>query len=280
MSLPKRDGVQGRYYLIQKPDTNPEVLEHADQCIQDVLNGTAKENHSGYPMVVRNQRGTPFLPSQLLERYLSKLPLKGFPYEESVVFCDALRRLVGWREIGHTLGKYIKHQVQERFFEIRENEDYFSPFPLCTAWPELRPEDVDENLLRFTCYVAVCYTVYGASDNTVITEHYLDLVSQLRPDMVKELKTNGSGKLPKAIQRRKTEHFTASANDAFAAIRITARDSTEECYAEILDYLCAVLEQEEFPRSYSVEFRGKEKLYLPIPGLPKKGVNQLFACAV
>ena len=280
MSLPKRDGVHGRYYLIQKPDTNSEVLEHADQCIQDVLNGTAKENHSGYPVVVRNQSGTPFLPSQLLERYLSKLPLKGFPYEEAVTFCDALRRLVGWREIGHTLGKYIKHQVQERFFEIGENEDYFSPFPLCTVWPELRPEDVDENLLRFTCYVAVCYTVYGASDNTIITEHYLDLVSQLRPDMVKQLKTNGSGKLPKDIQRRKTEHFTASANDVFAAIRITARDSTEECYAEILDYLCAVLEQEEFPRSYSVEFRGKEKLYLPIPGLPKKGVNQLFACAV
>ena len=273
MSLPKCDGVQGRYYLIQKPDTNPEVLEHADQCIQDVLDGTAKENHSGYPVVVRNQSGTPFLPSQLLERYLSKLPLKGFPYEEAVIFCDALRRLVGWREIGHTLGKYIKHQVQERFFEIRENEDYFSPFPLCTAWPELRPEDVDENLLRFTCYVAVCYTVYGASDNTVITEHYLDLVSQLRPDMVKQLKTAGSGKLPKDIQRRKTEHFTASANDAFATIRITARDSTEECYAEILDYLCAVLEQEEFPRSYSVEFRGKEKLHLPSPGLPKKGVN-------
>ena len=147
-------------------------------------------------------------------------------------------------------------------------------------WPELRPEDVDENLLRFTCYVAVCYTVYGASYNTITTEHYLDLVSQLRPDMVKQLKTNGSGKLPKDIQRRKTEHFTASANDVFAAIRITARDSTEECYAEILDYLCAVLEQEEFPRSYSVEFRGKEKIYLPIPGLPKKGINQLFACAV
>ena len=87
MSLPKRDGVQGRYYLIQKPDTNPEVLEHADQCIQDVLDGTAKENHSGYPVVVRNQSGTPFLPSQLLERYLSKLPLKGFPYEEAVTFC-------------------------------------------------------------------------------------------------------------------------------------------------------------------------------------------------
>ena len=280
MSLPKRDGVQGRYYLIQKPDTNPEVLEHADQCIQDVLDGTAKENHSGYPVVVRNQSGTPFLPSQLLERYLYKLPLKGFPYEEAVVFCDALRRLVGWREIGHTLGKYIKHQVQERFFEIRENEDYFSPFPLCTAWPELRPEDVDEGLLRFACYVAVCHTVYGQSFESLKTEHILGLVSQLRPDMVKELKTNGSGKLPPNIQTRKTKHLTASANDAFATVRITARDCTEECYAEVLDYLCAVLEQEEFPRSYSVEFRGSEKNYLPIPGLPKKGVNQFFACAV
>ena len=77
-----------------------------------------------------------------------------------------------------------------------------------------------------------------------------------------------------------THLFAASANDAFAAIRITSRDSTEECYAEILDYLYAVLSQEEFPRSYSVEFRGKDKLYLPIPGLPKKGINQLFACAV
>ena len=97
---------------------------------------------------------------------------------------------------------------------------------------------------------------------------------------MKQLKTAGSGKLPKDIQRRKTEHFTATANDAFATIRITAKDATEACYAEILDYLCAVLEQPEFPRSYSIEFRGKEKLYLPIPGLPKKGVHQLFACAV
>ena len=280
MSLPKRDGVHGRYYLIHKPDTAPEVLEQADQCIQDVLDGTAKENHSGYPVVVRNQNGTPFLPSQLLERYLSKLPLKGFPCEEAVTFCDALRRLAGWKEIDHTLRQYIEKQVRDRYFEVGEKEDYFSVYPPCTVWPELRPEDVDEGLLRFACYVAVCYTVYGASYDSLTTEHILGLVSQLRPDMVKQLKTGGSGKLPKDIQRRKTEHFTASANDAFATIRITARDSTEECYAEILDYLCAVLEQEEFPRSYSVEFRGPEKIYLPIPGLPKKGVNQLFACAV
>ncbi len=280
MSLPKRDGVNDRYYLLHKPDTSPEVLAEADLCIQDVLNGAARENHSAYPTVVRNQNGTPFLPSQLLERYLSRLPLKGFPYEEAAAFCDALRRLAGWNEISHALRQYIEKQVQERHFLVGEREDGFTVFPPCTVRPELRPEDVDEGLLHFACYVAVCHTVYGASYDSLTTEHILGLVSQLRPDMVKQLKTGGSGKLPPDIQKRKTKHLAASANDAFAAIRITARDSTEECYAEILDYLCAVLEQPEFPRSYSIEFRGPEKIYLPIPGLPRKGVHQLFACAV
>ena len=97
MSLPKRDGVHDRYYLIHKPDTAPEVLAEADACIQDILDGTARENHAAYPTVVRNHNGTPFLPNQLLERHLLQFPLKGFPYEEAVAFCDALRRLVGWK---------------------------------------------------------------------------------------------------------------------------------------------------------------------------------------
>lgn len=280
MSLPKRDGVHDRYYLIHKPDTFPEVLAEADLCIQDILNGTARENHAGFPTVVRNHKGTPFLPDQLLERYLFRLPLKGFPYEEAVAFCDALRRLVGWQEIRYKLGKYIESQVQERYFDVGQREDGFTVFPPCTVRPELPPEDVDDGLLHFACYVAVCHTVYGASYDSLTTEHILGLVCQLRPAMVKELKTHGSGKLPPNIQKRKTTHLTASANDAFAAIRITARDCGEGACKEALTYLIEVLEQPAFPRSYSIKFRGPEKIYLPIPGLPRKGVNQLFACAV
>ena len=163
MSLPKRDGVNDRYYLIHKPDTSPEVLAEADLCIQDVLNGTARENHSAYPTVVRNHNGTPFLPDQLLERYLTELPLKGFPCEDAVSLCDAMRRLVGWQEIHYTLEKYIEKQVQERYFLVGERDDGFTVFPPCTVLPELRPEDADEELLRFACYVAVCCTVYGQS---------------------------------------------------------------------------------------------------------------------
>ena len=106
-------------------------------------------------------------------------------------------------------------------------------YPSCVVSPELRQGEVDELLLRFTCYVAVCCTVYGASYESVTTEHYFSLVSQLRPDMVKKLKNNGTGNLPKDIQRRKTEHLTASANDAFATIRITAKDNTLECYGAV-----------------------------------------------
>lgn len=280
MRLPKRDGVNGRYYLIHKPDTDAEVLEHADQCIQDVLNGTARENHSDYPVVIRNEKGTPFLPNQILERYLYQLPLKEFPYEDAVVFCDAMRQLVGWVEVRYELEKYIEKQVQERYFIVGEREDGFTVFPPCTVCPEPRSEDVDDNLLRFACYVAVCHTVYGQSFESLTTEHIFGLVSQIRPNMVKDLKANGSEKLPPEIRKRKTERMTSSANDAFATIRITAKEGTQECYEEVLDYLCEVLEQEAFPDSYSVEFRGVEKIYLPIPGLPKKGINQLFACAV
>lgn len=51
-TLPKRDGLKGRYFLIHKPDTDPLVLAEADLCIQDIVNGVARENHSAYPMVV------------------------------------------------------------------------------------------------------------------------------------------------------------------------------------------------------------------------------------
>ena len=280
MSLPKRDGVHDRYYLIHKPDTSPEVLAEADLCIQDVLNGTARENHSAYPTVVRNHNGTPFLPDQLLERYLTGLPLKGFPCEDAVSLCDAMRRLVGWQEIRYTLEKYIEKQVQERYFLVGERDDGFTVFPPCTVLPELHPEDVDEGLLRFACYVAVNYKVYGMSFQYLDTNYLLGLVGKVRPDIVEKLKENGTGRLPFNLQKRKTVHFTASANDAFAVIRITARDNTEECCREVLNYLCELLEQDDFPRSYAVEFKGPEKKYLPITGLPQKGVNQLFACAV
>ena len=277
LNLLKHDGFNHRYFLIHEPDTDVRVLEEADLCIRDIVEGNAQENHAAYPTVILNQNGIPFLPWQLIKRYLSFLPSRHFPYEDAVVFCDAIRRLVGWREISYRLDQYIEKQVQERYFLERDRPDGSLSYVLR---PEVCVENVDDALLRFACYVAVSHTVYGPSYETCSTERILGLVSQLHPKMVEELKTYGSGKLSEDIRTRKTDYFIASVNDAFGTIRIIAKDSSEKCYSEILEYLCSVLEQADFPRSYSVEFRGKEKFYLPISGLPRKGVHQLFACAV
>ena len=88
------------------------------------------------------------------------------------------------------------------------------------------------------CIEKTCTRVINSSslDFQYLDANYLfGLVEKVRPDMVKKLREHGTGRLPRSLQKRKTEHFTASANDAFAVIRITARDSTEECYAEVLN---------------------------------------------
>ena len=108
--------------------------------------------------------------------------------------------------------------------------------------------------------MAVSYKVYGLDFEYLDTNYLLGLVEKVRPDMVKKLKEHGTGRLPLHLQKRKTEHFTASANDAFAIIRITARDSTEECYGEALNYLCELLSRDDFPRSCAVQYPGLHPL--------------------
>lgn len=106
----------------------PNLVAALDTVNDCALSGAARENHAAYPTVVRNHNGTPFLPNQLLERHLSRLPLKEFPCEDAVSICDAMRRLVGWEEIRYELEKYIEKQVQERYFLVGEREDGFTVF--------------------------------------------------------------------------------------------------------------------------------------------------------
>ena len=280
MNLPKFNSADGRCYWM-KPEVQEELQPLFDQCIQDAIDGRiTRLDDSHWPPVVVSSQGAPFEVWQLLRAWTEIQRAETLDAEKAIAFSENLRRQSRWGEIDHHLLDMLKRELQEKYFVATGDEDDRFWDREYSLKPGIRAEQVPEPLLRFACYVAVSYKVYGMDFQYLDANYLFGLVEKVRPDMVKKLREHGTGRLPLSLQKRKTEHFTASANDAFAAIRITARDSTEECYAEILDYLCAVLEQEGFPRSYSVEFRGKEKLYLPIPGLPKKGVNQLFACAV
>ena len=280
MNLPKFNSADGRCYWM-KPEVQEELQPLFDQCIQDAIDGRiTRLDDSHWPPVVVSSQGAPFEVWQLLRAWTEIQRAETLDAEKAIAFSENLRRQSRWGEIDHHLLDMLKRELQEKYFVATGDEDDRFWDREYSLKPGIRAEQIPEPLLRFACYVAVSYKVYGLDFQYLDANYLFGLVEKVRPDMVKKLREHGTGRLPLSLQKRKTEHFTASANDAFAVIRITARDNTEECCHEVLNYLCELLEQEDFPRSYAVEFKGPEKRYLPITGLPKKGVNQLFACAV
>ena len=279
MNLPKRNSADGRCYWM-KPEVQEELQPLFDQCIQDAIDGRITRLDSLWPPVVVSSEGAPFEVWELLRKWAETQRAETLDAEKAIAFSENLRRLSRWGEIDHYLLDLLKRELQEKYFAVTGREDDHPWNREYSLKPGIRAEEVPEPLLRFACYVAVSCKVYGMSFQYLDTNYLFGLVGKVRPDMVKKLKEHGTGRLPLPLQKRKTEHFTASANDAFAVIRMTAKDSTEECCCEVLNYLCELLSQEEFPRSYAVEFKGPEKRYLPITGLPQKGINQLCACAV
>ena len=277
-NLPKRNSHDGRCYWM-KPEVQEELQPLFDQCIQDAIDGRITRLDSLWPPVVVSSQGAPFEVCDLVRKWIETQRAETMDAEKAIAFSENLRRQSRWGEIDYYLFDLLKRELQEKYFVGTGSEDDYWKEREYSLKPGIHSEDLSEDLLRFACYVAVSYKIYGANYEYFSTNYLLGLVEKVRPDMVKKLREHGTGRLPVSLQKRKTEHFTASANDAFAVIRITARDSTEECCREVLNYLCELLEQEDFPRSYALEFKGPEKRYLPITGLPKKGINQLCACA-
>ena len=174
------------------------------------------------------------------------------------------------------LRKWIERVVINPFFRDASDSEYEHKWVLN---PENPGYTLTDEQLKFACYIAVCFTKYGHSFDKSFTKEIFDLVTELGSKLPANIKKNGSGSLPKEIAECKTEEFSCIANDAFATIKISVKNESEESYSKILDYLCNLLEF-GFSHSYAIEFKGQNKIYLPIKKLPKKGVNQLFANAI
>lgn len=86
-------GVNDRYELIHQSAAGRDTRAIADECIQDVLHGQARADHSAYPSVIIGQKGMAFLSSHLLEHYLDQQEDGDFPYEEAQQLCERLRQL-------------------------------------------------------------------------------------------------------------------------------------------------------------------------------------------
>ena len=255
---------------------DPAIREVFDRVVAAINSGTAVAR----PLNERNLVG--FILDEhkvvgiaVLEYVLGLVPASDFDADAAREFSERMRVLLGWGEIDYTLHLWVEKRLRDPYFVNRGSE--WNP-----NWERI--EDVDashvpEDFFRFACYIAICDLKFGMSFAHVYADAIFDWVTRLGSALPAQLKKQGTGDLPAEFISFAAEGVRVTANDALAVIRIRIAEESETAYAAALDYLVRLLETTDFPRSFAIEFRGPTKTYLPVKGLPKKGVHQLFASA-
>lgn len=249
-----------------------------DRTIAAVKDGTARR--------VKLSRGQGFdtdgeklLGSAVLEYALGLVPADEFDAAAARDFSERMRALFGWYDITYTLTQWVEKRLCTPYFENR-GSDWDQDWQLRA---DADASHLPESFFEFACYVAIGELKHGPSYASVSANRIFDWVTKLGSDLPERLKKHGTGELPKELAAFRgagdAEGVTAKANDALATIRITVKHENAASYGAALDYLTRLLDTTDFPRSYAIEFRGPTKQYLQAKKLPKKSVNQLFACA-
>ena len=275
-------GDKPTYFVFDDAIRDKSLRKYFDLCVKDVQEGIARLSRTrakaGYPSwPCFRVEGKEILVAAVLEYYLYDLQCSGFVSKSAEEFTDKMRTLCGWHwDVDRVLKKWMDKVIINPFFYDASDSKYEHKWVLK---PENPGYALSEEHLKFACFIAVCFTKYGHSFDKSFTKEIFDLVTALGSKLPAQIKKNGSESIPKEIAERKTEDFSCIANDAFATIKISVKNESEESYSKILDYLCDLLEF-GFSHSYAIEFKGQSKVYLPIKKLPKKGVNRLFANAI
>lgn len=261
------------YFIFDDIAQKPEAKALFDKALEQINSGKPPKLNKQYPLGLMVD-GQKLLGSSVLEHRLSLEDQANFHYDDVRAFTEKLRVLMGWNEVDYELRLWVEKHLCDPFFENKGNDWH-------KQWV-LKPSvtvDVPEGVFRFACDVAIWNLKYGPSYASVTANEIFDWVTQLGSDLPEQLKKHGTGDLPKALQKWAGQGVSATANDALAVIRVTQKEESEASYGRVLDYLVELLTTTDFPRSYAIEYRGPSKTYLPIKGLPKKGVHQLFASA-
>ena len=275
-------GDKPTYFVFDDAIRDKSLRKYFDLCVKDVQEGIARLSRTrakaGYPSwPCFRVEGKEILVSSVLEYYLYDLHCNGFISESAEAFAERMRAICGWQwDVDRVLRKWIERVVINPFFRDASDSEYEHKWVLN---PENPGYTLTDEQLKFACYIAVCFTKYGHSFDKSFTKEIFDLVTALGSKLPAQIKKYGSGSIPKEIAECRMEDISCIANDAFATIKISVKNESEENYSKILDYLCNLLEF-GFSHSYAIEFKGQNKIYLPIKKLPKKGVNQLFANAI
>ena len=256
---------------IKQVEGNEAVL---DKYVEAVFDGTCKASKI-YPSPYQLPGYENCWNKPLIQYFMQQKP---FVLERVMEFFEKLRKIdeYGFKGFDYELDLWVEDNIQKPFFNKIKINFYTDEFNIK---PEIDVAGINPDYVKFMCYVAIGNLKYGPSFAYVKANEYFKRATDLGSDEVEKLKKHGSGTLPKELTEYKDDGVSCVANDAFATIKITVKKETAESYRRVLQFLNALLPT-DFPRSYSIEFSSKEKSYLPIKGLPKKGVHALFANAV
>lgn len=261
-------------------DKNLQAL--LDTCSSLILEGNirvgktrAEKGYPQYPCFIIE--GKEILVGAQLEYYLHKMGGDEFDFEKAKIFTLKMIDLAGWDwDVRPVLDRWITKVIEKEFFMKVKDQSGYDTLVLKPGEPSW---SIDQGYLEFSCFIAVCNTRYGGSLGLYRATKIFDMITALGSKLPQQLKKTGSGDLPKDLQNFKSDVVTCSANDVFATIRISVKQECEQAYKQALTFLCKLL-QYGFPGSYTLKFTSSDKQYLPIKGLAKKGVNQLFTNAV
>ncbi|WP_022822594.1 DUF6138 family protein [Hymenobacter norwichensis] len=259
---------------ITKVEGNEALL---DKYVDAVFAGTCKPAKI-YPFPYQLSGEENCLDSPLIEYFFQQTP---FRLERAVEFVEKLRKIdkQGFNGIHYPLDKWVEANIQKPFFYNENEANKRTIVVALKLRPEADPTTASPDHLKFMCYLAVCHLKYGPSYASVTANQYFQMATDLGSDEVARLKKFGSGELPKEVTEYKDDQISCVANDAFATIKVTLKKEDAASYQQIFWFINRLL-QTSFPRSYSIEFTAKQKTWLPIKGLPKKGIHALFANAV
>ena len=275
------------YIIFDDLHKNPELESVFDSCVQSVLNDTIitkNVGRAGYAKPLCIKAGDQYvLAENVLEYFLACQNRTKFDFEKARDFSERMRKQFGFD--GYTLRKWFDRSVQDTWF-YDENEEANSEFNYefqktheFILKPDVDHSIISDDIFQFACYVAIAHLKYGASYDYITANRIFEVVTTLGSDLPAKMKKYGSGELAKEITEYADGEVSCKANDAFATIKIVIKKESCENYKKVLVFLNNLL-QTNFPRSYAIDFRSPSKNYLPIKGLPKKSVNQLFANAV
>ncbi|AKK04797.1 hypothetical protein CMUST_02265 [Corynebacterium mustelae] len=189
---------------------------------------------------------------------------------------DKLRELVGWNTISGPIRNWLTRHLTKPYFPASQN-----PYAVST-WhpkPEVDLTEVPHELLEFACAVAVADIRYSSPSSRQYAEMLLSQATALGSDTPYRLFETGSGDLPENVASSAGDGWYGQANDVSGIISVTVTQEDPRAYRAVLEYLIHVVSCPLFPNSYSIDFTGPTKNYLPIPYLETNSIDQLFQCA-